>query len=300
MNATTLLGDAQGRAWLARLDPRLKIALIGWFSLLTILLQNTSALLAMLLVSILLAASLRMSWQGWLAIVSILALVAWSTMLSQAMFFEPGPGSRVWQLMPPRQIGSWSFPGLRLSEQGAWHGLVQSLRMLSVMLVGLTVCLSTSPERLLSAMARLRVPVAISFLTVTTLRFLPLLIAQWATIRQARRLRGYRLRWWHLATPRAGEVIASELALLTPLLASAVRRAAALATSVASRGFDPTARRTFYPELRFRRAEMVILIILGTSLAALTIAKTLYWLHTADWHNDQRLQPLYDFVQRWL
>jgi energy-coupling factor transport system permease protein len=300
MNAATLLGDAQGRAWLARLDPRLKIAVIGWCSLLTILLESTSALLAMLLASILLAASLRMSWQGWLAVVSILALVAWSTMLSQAMFFEPGPGGWVWQLVPPRQIGPWSFPGLRLSEQGAWHGLVQSLRMLSVTLVGLTVCLSTSPERLLSAMARLHVPVSVSFLTVTTLRFLPLLLSQWLSVRQARRLRGYRLRWWHLATPQAPRVIASELSLLTPLLASAVRRAAALATSVSSRGFDPTARRTFYPELRFRPPELTILAILGITLVALIIAKALYWLHTADWHHNHRLQPFYDFVQRWL
>jgi energy-coupling factor transport system permease protein len=300
MNATALLADAQGRAWLARLDPRLKIALIGWFSLLTILLENSSALLAMLLLSAVLAAGLRMTWQGWLTIAAILGLIAWSTMLSQAMFIEPAPGGRALQLLAARQIGSWEFPGLRLSEQGAWYGMVQSLRMLSVTLVGLTVCLSTSPERLLSAMARLRVPVSISFMTVTALRFLPLLITQWLTIRQARRLRGYRLRFWHLATPRAGQLIASELSLLMPLLASAVRRAAALASSVASRGFDPTARRTVFPPLQFRSSDVIALILLAISLSTLLVIKILYWLNAAGWYQHQQLQWLYNFTAQWL
>ena len=300
MKVAEMFHDARGRPWLAELDPRLKIALVGWFSLLAILLESTTALVLMFLVSLVLSAGLRMGWQAWLTVAVVLGLVAWSTALSQALFIEPEPGSRAIQLIGPGRIGSWEFAGLRLSEQGALYGLAQSLRMLTVTLAGLTVCLSTSSERLLSAMARLGVPISISFLTVTTMRFLPLLVSQWLTIRQARCLRGYRLRWWHLATPYAGRVIASEISLLTPLLASAVRRAAALATSVASRGFDPTAQRTYYPELRFRRTERIWLVILAITVGLLLVIKSLHWLHTGGWYQNDRLQALYDFTARWL
>lgn len=300
MNPANIFSDARGRPWLANLDPRLKIAAIIWFSSLAVLFESTIALTGTFVLSILLASGLSMRPRGWLAVITLLALVAWSTVISQALFFEPLPGAAAFRLVEPRHIGFWKFAGLQLSAQGALYGLTQSLRMLAVTLAGLAVCLSTSPERLLSAMAHLRVSVSISFLTVTTLRFLPLLAMQWSTIRQARRLRGYRLSLWHLATPSAGRVIAAELMLLTPLLASTVRRAAALATSVASRGFDPTARRTFYPQLRMRPIERASMVILAVSLVALVIIKSIYWAHVGGWHPSPSLQPLHDFTSRWL
>ena len=56
--------------------------------------------------------------------------------------------------------------------------------MLAVMLAGLTVCLTTSPEGLLAVLAWLRVPAAISFMTVAALRFLPTFIDEWTTVRR--------------------------------------------------------------------------------------------------------------------
>jgi energy-coupling factor transport system permease protein len=300
MNIATALADARGRPWLATLDPRLKIAVLVWFSLLGILLETVAALAALLTLAVVAATGVRMRPRGWVVVVGLLALVAWSTVVSQALFYPDERAVPLWTIIPPLRLAGWSFPGLHFYEEGAIYGLGQSLRMLSVTLVGLTICLSTSPERLLAALAHLRVPVSVSFLTVTTLRFLPLLVSQWALLRQARRLRGYRLRWWHLASPRAGELLHAEIALLVPLIASSVRRAAALSASVSSRGFDPLARRTFYPELRFRASERLMLAVLACTLMLIVLVKSIYWLHVTGWYTNSQLTPWSNLIRNWL
>ena len=97
-------------------------------------------------------------------------------------------------------LGEWTFPGVRVYREGARHGLAQSLRMLAVMLTGMTVCLSTSPEKLMAALIRIRLPMAVGFMTISALRFLPMLLEEIAWVRQARRLRKSRREkrvGWH-------------------------------------------------------------------------------------------------------
>ena len=222
--------------------------------------------------------------------------------MGQALFYAESPRTALATLVPPCRIAGWDFPGLRIYREGAAHGLAQSLRMLTMMLAGLAVSLSTSPERLLAALARLRLSAGLGFVTVTALRFVPVLAAEWGTVRQARRLRGYRPRltrpgrWgrnWH-------DAVLLELSAFVPVLAAALRRAGSLAASVTARGFDPTARRTFYPVLRFRRIERLILVGLLASGLALAAAKALYWLYVTGFYYHPALRGLYDMVRVWL
>jgi energy-coupling factor transport system permease protein len=277
MNTAAALADARGSPWLAGLDPRLKLFWLLWVSSLSVLLESAAGLGGLFVTTLLLSGGIRMRLRGWLVVGGLLAAIAWSTLLSQAIFYEGEPRTVLLTLVAPSNIGGWSFPGIRLYREGAIYGLAQSLRMLAVTLTGLTLCLTTSPERLLAALAHLRVPVSIAFMTVTTMRFLPLLIGEWAMVRQARRLRGYRLSGWSLLSLRGPQALKWELALLAPVLASALRRATALATSVSSRGFDPTAPRTYYPELQYRVSERLAIAALAISGSGVLVAKILEW-----------------------
>lgn len=299
---TAAFRDAKASGWLAALDPRLKLAALVWLSVLSVLVDALPALAALLALGMLAASGLRMRPQGWLAVVGLLAALAWGTVLSQSIFYSQAPRTLLATLVPERQIGEWNFPGIRLYREGAAYGLTQSLRMLSVTLLGLAVCLSTSPERLLAALVRWRAPVAVAFIAVTALRFLPTLLGEWATVRTARRLRGYRFPWnrpagWFVAVPRA---MLAELNLLLPVLSGALRRAETLAASVGSRGFDPAAARTFYPPLRFRPVERIALASLLVTAAAAITAKALFWLYVADAFYHPALRPLYQAVRDWL
>ena len=297
MTGLFALAEARGRPWLANMDPRVKLAWIVWASVVSILLDSTYGLVSLVLWAASGVVGLTMQPKGWLIIALLLASVVWGTLFSQAIFYAGAPRTTLWILIPEIDIGWFGhFPGLRVYREGVQHGMAQSLRMLAVMLTGMTVCLSTSPEKLMAALVRLRLPVAVGFMTVAALRFLPILLQEIALVRQARRLRGYRrLR------PARGRLRAlfSELSLLRPVLSITLRRAESLATSVASRGFDPNAPRTFYPELCYTKMELVGLFALGVSVGTVLVVKGLYWLYLADFFYHPSLRNTYDLARSW-
>lgn len=301
-SASFMYSATQPRAWLDRLDPRLKLFWLLWISTLSITLDSVTALVFLFAAATIGSAGLRLRRRGWLLGVALLAAIAWGTLLSQALFYAQMPRTVLLTLIPAGEIATWEFPGLHLYREGTTYGLTQSLRMLAVTAAGLSVCLSTSPDRLLAALARLKVPVAIGFITVTALRFLPLVMTETASAWQARRLRGYRPSPWPKVFGGGGvaRAVFIETSLLLPVLAASLRRAETLATSVTSRGFDPTAKRTFYPELRLRHAEWSALLGLGAVWLAIVGTKLLWWLYVAEIYYHPSLRGLYDVARRWL
>lgn len=294
-------------SWLSALDPRLKLAALAAISLVGVLVDSLPGLAAVFAAAMLLASGLRLRPRAWLVVMGILLATTWGTVLSQAIFYPGEPRTVMLTLVPAGEILGWSFPGINLACEGATYGLIQSLRLLAVTLAGLAVCISTSPERLVAALSRLRVPAAIGFMTVAALRFVPTMIEEWATVRRAARLRGagghgrnatargHWLRW--LSRTRRVKL---ELALLMPVLAASLRRASALATAITCRGFDATRPRTFYPELRMSIAQRaaltgVVLLALGVS-----VVKSLYWLAEGDLYRTSALAGLYQFARDWL
>jgi energy-coupling factor transport system permease protein len=207
-------------------------------------------------------------------------------------------------LIPAFQLGDWQSGGLRLYREGITYGLAQSLRMVAVTIAGLTVCLSTSPPRLLAALTWLRVPTAIGFMTVAAMRFVPLVLSEYQIVRQARWLRSARGRGgnrnWSWRPSHLANTLRTEAALLVPVIAAALRRATSLATSVAARGFDPTARRRPYPPLRMSPVEIALTATLLTATGAVLATKLLYWLYLAELYYRPGLRPLYDFARIWL
>lgn len=286
MQAGTFNTDRGSHQWLERLDPRFKLAIVAWVSTLGVLCDSTPSLVVLTLVALLFASGLRWTGRGGLFVLGMLVAIAWGTVLSQGLFYAASPRTALVTFIKPREWHGWSFPGLELYQEGMTYGLKQSLRMISVTLAGLTVCLSTGPERLFAALAKLRVPAAIGFMTVTALRMLPLLAAEYTVTRQARRLRGGRGRF--------------EVALLLPVLASALRRASALAISVSARGFDPSSKRTYYPPLRTSTRERWLLLMLAAVWLVVVTATFLNWLSLAGLYHRPEWQSLYRFVRHWL
>lgn len=299
MRSNWAIVDLPRASWLRNIDPRLKLALLLWVSTLSVLLDSIGSLAALGGVGLLLASGLRLSRRGGWWLLALVVVVAWGTLLSQAIFYAGMPRTRLLTLAPAFSLGPWRLPGLHFYREGAAHGLAQSLRAIAVMLTGLAVCLSTSPERLLAALARLRVPAAIGFMLLSALRFLPVMLDEFSTVRQARRLRsrGPSAGPWR---PRPWAALQTEAALLFPVMAAALRRSSTLATSVVARGFQPHAERTYFPPLKFALWEKTCLLAIGAAWLAACLAKALYWLYLAELYYHPALRPVYDAVRRWL
>ncbi|MGD9646695.1 MAG: energy-coupling factor transporter transmembrane protein EcfT [Pirellulales bacterium] len=291
---------ARAAVWLERLDPRLKLCWLGCVSLLSVIFDSVFALGALAALAAALASGLRMPARAWGLLALVLATIVWSTLLSQGLFYAAEPRTTLVTFIPAFDLGGWHAGGLRLYREGLTYGLAQSLRMVAVTIAGLTVCLSTSPPRLLAALNWLRIPPAIGFMTVAALRFVPLVLGEYQTVRQARWLRSAHRISQPKHRRRPGAEFRLQTTLLVPVIAAALRRATALATSVAARGFDPVARRMPYPPLNLRFAEGMGLVMLVAATGALLAAKILYWLYAAEMLYRPALRPLYDIARRWL
>lgn len=274
MNGLTF-GPDIARPWLARLDPRLKLAAVFGMSVAVVCVDDIRALAGCCAVAMLWSTGLRLRSRGWLAIVGVLAVIVWSTMLSQGFFYSAESRTVLLTIIPSSGHGDDFFAGVALTREGLLYGAVQSLRFVATALAGLTASLSTGPERMLAALSWFRVPTSLAFMTTTALRFLPLLVEEVALVRQARRYRGYRFHWYKLP---------QEIGFLLPVIAGALRKAETLAESVTARGFDPRRPRTQYPPQTMCGWERLAMAAVGTLCVVLIAWRTweacVYWRNT--------------------
>jgi len=266
MNWSHALRQVEPRPWLVRVDPRLKLLWVATISLGCIWFESTPMLAALGAVAALPLLAIRFPWRAAAAYAAIVLLVIWSTIYSQGVFYRGAHGRPLFTIIPAFAWNGETYAGLHFYAEGAQYGAGQSLRLVANLLAGSSVALSTSPERLMAALIRLRIPTALSYMGTAALRSLPLALEEWAALRLAYRLRSGRLRPGRRWAPFRR--LREELRLLEPLLATTLRRASALAFAVRARGFDPAQPRTHFPPLAMRAWEKLAC----AALAALWLA----------------------------
>jgi energy-coupling factor transport system permease protein len=126
------------------------------------------------------------------------------------------------------------------AEGSGWpSALALAVRVLALALPGVLLLASTDPVRMADALTvHWRVSTRFAYGALAALRLVPLLAAEWETIRLARRARGIE--------PGRDPVAHARLAAGTAfaLLVAAVRRGTRLATAMDARGFDSGVART--------------------------------------------------------
>lgn len=221
---------------------------------------------------------------GRLRFLGILAVVVWSAVLSQGLFYGNEPRTPVIALGP-----------LALYREGLVHGLVQSLRVVAVTGMGVSVARAVTTDRLSHALVRLGVPGAIAFLAATALRFLPQVFADMQVVREARARRGRGLL-------RRGPLawLALEVAMVRPVVARSLRRARTLAEALDARGFEPGNLRGLEEATPMGSWEKGLLGACGVLVLAVAGARILFVLYTAEVVYLPAFRPLYGLVRAWL
>lgn len=277
---------------MGRLDVRVKLALGFTISVLSVLADRPGALAALALAGLVACASGRPGRAQVQLIAFSSLLMVWGLMFSQGLFYSQYPRTVLFEIWPP---GRLFREGLNVYTEGIHYGMVQSLRMLAVMLTGYAVCFTTEPSEFFLGLTAMRVPFALSFMAVTAIRFVPVAAREFTTVRQAMRLRGYR--------PFAnglGATLAAEASSLRPILAGAIRRSEEIAVSIVTRGFSIDSPRTSLREIRLSGAGWLALIAMGATLLTVGSSKVLFWLYQEEIHYHSSLRPLYQLARDWL
>ena len=148
--------------------------------------------------------------------------------------------------------------------------LTVTIRVVAVALPGVVVLLTVDPTDLADSLVQnARVPARFAYAALAALRLLPLMGAEWQTIKAARRARGIdagRNPLRHLEL-FAGTVFA--------LLVGAVRRGTRLALAMDARGFDATGPRTLARPQVVRQSDVALVVgafVLLATAATVSIA----------------------------
>lgn len=171
-----------------------------------------------------------------------LVLAAELALLPAAGLTTPGDVlRRTWPLLLSAAGVAWvnvAFGSLHGTD--AWlSGATWGLRVIALALPGILLVAATDPVRLADALTiHWRVPTRFAYGALAALRLVPLLAAEWETIRLARRARGVDAGVSPVARVRLFGSIAFAL------LVGAIRRGTRLATAMDARGFDSGVPRT--------------------------------------------------------
>lgn len=211
-----------------------------------------------------------------------LAAAATSTVVSQSLFWAGTPRT---PLLAAGPVVVW--------QEGVLHGAVQSLRFAATTLAGAALALSTPPDRLASGLVGLGVPGGAAFLATTALRFVPVALEEWRTVRRARARRAAGAPVWRL-----DRRLAEELSVLRPVIARAIRRSATLAESLEQRGFDPV-HAPIAPDRPLGPADRLALAAMALAVLAVAGSRLTFWAWTRGLIADPALRPWMGFVRWW-
>ncbi|MFO0981162.1 MAG: energy-coupling factor transporter transmembrane component T [Planctomycetota bacterium] len=279
-------------------DPRTKVLALLLTSVLLVVLERPLALATVAAACCAAMLATRPAPRTLAIVCALIVLGVWGTMLGQSIFYAEFPRTPLVVLVTPTTpvLGPLTG-GVALYAEGFHHGGVQSLRLVAAVCLGLALVWSTDARDLVRALTAMHVPYGLAFMTLTAVRFLPVVLEEARTIALSRRLRGFRL--W---TDRPWRTWHNLLSTVRPLFFSNLRRATVLADSIESRAFSPAvaARTALATRWRSRPRDVIIAMLLVAVVAAVLTAKACYLLYRSGWVDAPALRWLYAFAREQL
>ena len=265
---------------------------------LVILLDSPSALLICFLASILLVASSFPTLKQIRLLLIFLFFTTWGLIYSQGMFYNTFPRTVLITLVPADfpLIGEWTG-GIQIYREGLYHGIIQSLRFNTTLVIGCYIVWTTQPRDLLLALSQLRVPGALAFMVTTALHFIPVIASETAVVLRSQRLRGFRYLRFNLFATVRGFINS-----FRPILAGNIRHATNLGESVESRGFSPetATQRTSLRTSEMGGLDYSLLALLSLCLIGVIALKVVYFCYANGIYYGSWLRGIYTFTREML
>ncbi len=253
MSATLLAGGAGGVQWLARRDPRLRLAAALAFALVTVSLQDFPALLAALALALAAAAAGGPDWRPVLR--RLLPLEGLMLVLLVLLPFTVA--GTPWFAVGP----------LQASEEGFQLALRILLRANAVLVMLLALLGTLEPTTLGHALGRLGAPEKLVHLFLLTVRYVELIHDEYRRLRNAMRARAF--------VPRSDAHGWRSLGwLIGMLLLRSMERARRVLAAMKCRGFH--GRLYLLADYRWRRGDSA-----AAAAASLLLAGLLWLEHAA-------------------
>ncbi|RLE56280.1 MAG: hypothetical protein DRJ40_05820 [Thermoprotei archaeon] len=155
-----------------------------------------------------------------------------------------------------------SLGPLNIYYESLLYAVAVGFRLTAMVLAGLTLLVTTRIEELEAALVKLKLPYPIAFGVSAVFRFIPTLMGDAHMVIAAQRARGVDPLRGSLVTK-----IKNSALIVAPIFMTSMRRLSTLPLAMESRGYTPTAKRTYLIQLKMRPVDYIY-IALSTALTA--------------------------------
>ena len=244
-----LVGYVKRDSAIHRLDPRVKIAIVGVLSLVCLMFTNPVIMMALFLFLVILSAIARIVVVFLCRILPMIPVAASAFVLWTLFFNYSNPDSGA------RALFHYAF--ITVDQASVMYGAAMSFRVLTILGLPLLFFATTTFNALSLALVKLRLNYIIAFTVALSLRFIDYGLEEMSMIREAQVSRGLKLR-----TRTMIERPQNIISLLKPLMERFMRFQEYLAISMDLRAFGAMPTRTFYIESKMKIWDYLILAIM--------------------------------------
>lgn len=133
------------------------------------------------------------------------------------------------------------------------HGLFVTLKIIITIFACSLLLMTTKPKDIILTFNKFGVPFKMTFTAMTAIRFIPILLEEWALIINAQQARGARFR--KSGIRNLMKVFSRSF---STMIINSVRRAKVLALAMETRAFGASKRRTSLTELQMARTDIIV------------------------------------------
>jgi energy-coupling factor transport system permease protein len=267
-------------SYVHRLDPRVKLLLLVPILLLTMVSNNIFTLALVFSFVILLYTISRIPYHRYKAQMMVSLLSSISFLLMGTFFYfgfyhyYPERPLTIWlwifrpedagslPIIGPIIVGFTYGRGIVACQEGFIWGIVTSTKFTITFFSSSLVIMTTKPKEILLALNKVGVPIKLTFVAMTALRFIPIVTEEWYVTLNAQRARGLKFKWLNvMGTLRALTAIVSTL------IINSIKRARILALAMETRAFGANGKKVIFKELKMTLLD----IFLTTAIFVVTV-----------------------------
>jgi energy-coupling factor transport system permease protein len=157
---------------------------------------------------------------------------------------------------------AFSIGPYTLYQESVLYATAVAIRLVAMVLSGLVLLTTTKIEAMEVALTRAKLPYPIAFATTAIFRFIPTMMGDAQMVFAAQQARGVDLLRGNLLTKTRNSV-----SIIVPLFITTLRRFGELPVAIESRGFVPFAPRTSLIAIKFRIADIIVMIGVAAATA---------------------------------
>lgn len=279
-------------SFIHRLDPRVKLLSLVPVLLLAIASNNTFTLFLVFSFVILLYVLSRIPYYRYKAIMTFALLSSISFFLFGTFFYfgfynYPERHLTIWlwifrpedagslPILGPILLGITGGRGIVMCQDGFLWGIVTALKFLISLFSGNWVIMTTKPKEILLALNKIGVPIKLTFVAMTALRFIPIVTEEWYVTLNAQRARGLKFKRLDVKG-----TLGALTAILSTLIVNSIRRARILALAMETRAFGANEKKVTFNELKMTRLDIALTTVICVITVVTLIFVILYPYHT--------------------